>query len=55
VSKTVSTRIHNEFETTIKKVRSDNGSEFKIQELMSFVIIWEDVTYEHGANEVAMK
>jgi transposase InsO family protein len=22
-------RIHNEFETTIKKVRSDNGSEFK--------------------------
>ena len=22
-------RVHNEFETTIKKVRSDNGSEFK--------------------------
>jgi len=22
-------RIHNEFETSIKKVRSDNGSEFK--------------------------
>jgi hypothetical protein len=30
-------RIHNEFETTIKKVRSDNGSEFK-QELMICVM-----------------
>jgi transposase InsO family protein len=27
--KTFIKRIHNEFETTIKKVRSDNGSEFK--------------------------
>jgi hypothetical protein len=27
--KTFSKRIHNEFETTIRKVRSDNGSEFK--------------------------
>ena len=27
--KTFIQRIHNEFETTIKKVRSDNGSEFK--------------------------
>jgi transposase InsO family protein len=27
--KTFAKRIHNEFETTIKKVRSDNGSEFK--------------------------
>jgi hypothetical protein len=30
-------KIHNEFETTIKKVRSDNGSEFKntrVDELM---------------------
>jgi transposase InsO family protein len=27
--KTFVKRIHNEFETTIKKVRSDNGSEFK--------------------------
>jgi transposase InsO family protein len=27
--KTFTKRIHNEFETTIKKVRSDNGSEFK--------------------------
>ena len=31
--------IHNEFETTIKRVRSDNGSEFKnTLELMSSVI-----------------
>jgi len=29
-------REYKEFETTIKKVRSDNGSELKIQELMSF-------------------
>jgi transposase InsO family protein len=28
-SKTFVKRIHNEFETTIKKVRSDNGSELK--------------------------
>jgi transposase InsO family protein len=27
--KTFIKRIHNEFQTTIKKVRSDNGSEFK--------------------------
>jgi transposase InsO family protein len=27
--KTFNKRIHNEFDTTIKKVRSDNGSEFK--------------------------
>ena len=27
--KTFTKRIHNQFETTIKKVRSDNGSEFK--------------------------
>jgi hypothetical protein len=27
--KTFVKRIHNEFETTIKKVRSDNGIEFK--------------------------
>jgi transposase InsO family protein len=27
--KTFIKRIHNEFETTIKKVRSDNGSKFK--------------------------
>jgi transposase InsO family protein len=27
--KTFIKRIHNEFETTIKKVRSNNGSEFK--------------------------
>ena len=27
--KTFIKRIHNEFETTIKKVRSDNGNEFK--------------------------
>ena len=30
--------IHNEFETTIKKVRSDNGSESKTLELMSYVM-----------------
>ena len=30
--------IHNEFETTIKRVRSDNGSEFKTLELMSYVM-----------------
>jgi transposase InsO family protein len=29
IFKTFIKRIHNEFETTIKKVRSDNGSEFK--------------------------
>ena len=29
IFKTLIKRIHNEFETTIKKVRSDNGSEFK--------------------------
>ena len=34
-------RVHNEFETTIKRVRSDNGSEFKIQELMSYVMSLE--------------
>ena len=28
-SKSFVKSIHNEFETTIKKVRSDNGSEFK--------------------------
>ena len=33
--------IHNEFETTIKRVRSDNGSEFKNLELMSFVMSLE--------------
>ena len=33
--------IHNEFETTIKRVRSDNGSEFKTLELMSCVMILE--------------
>ena len=30
--------IHNEFETTIKRVRSDNGSEFRTLELMSCVM-----------------
>ena len=30
--------IHNEFETTIKRVRSDNDSEFKKLELMSCVM-----------------
>ena len=30
-------KIHNEFETTIKKVRSDNGSEFKNTRIVSFV------------------
>ena len=30
--------IHNEFETTIKRVRSDNGSEFKNTRLMSYVM-----------------
>ena len=30
--------IHNEFETTIKRVKSDNGSEFKNTELMSCVM-----------------
>ena len=33
--------IHNEFETTIKRVRSDNGSAFKNLELMSFVMSLE--------------
>ena len=34
--------IHNEFETTIKRVRSDNGSEFmNTLELMSYVMILE--------------
>jgi hypothetical protein len=31
--------IHNEFETTIKRVRSDNGSEFKNTRIDEFVII----------------
>ena len=30
--------IHNEFETTIKRVRSDNGSESRTLELMSCVM-----------------
>ena len=30
--------IHNEFETTIKRVRSDNGSEFKNTELISYMM-----------------
>ena len=30
--------IHNEFETTIKGVRSDNGSELRTLELMSYVM-----------------
>ena len=42
--------IHNEFETTIKRVRSDNGSEFKntrIDELCDeFRIIHQ--SYQHG-------
>jgi hypothetical protein len=33
--------IHNEFETTIKRVRSDNGSEFKNTRLMSYVMTLE--------------
>jgi hypothetical protein len=36
--KTLIKRVQNEFKTIIKKVRSDNESEFKIQELMSFVM-----------------
>ena len=39
--KTFIKRIYNEFETTIKKVRSDNGSSSRIQELMSFVMSLE--------------
>ena len=39
--KTFIKRIHNEFETTIKKVRSDNGSEFKNTRVMSFVMSLE--------------
>jgi hypothetical protein len=34
-------RVHNEFETTIKKVRSDNVANSRIQELMSYVISLE--------------
>jgi hypothetical protein len=33
--------IHNEFETAIKRVRSDNGSEFKNTKLMSCVMTLE--------------
>ena len=31
-------RMQNEYETTIKKVRSGNGSEFKNTKLMSYVM-----------------
>jgi hypothetical protein len=38
--------IHNEFETTIKRVRSDNDSEFNNIRLMSCVMILElDINY----------
>ena len=33
--------IHNKFETTIKRVRSDNDSESRTLELMSYVMILE--------------
>ena len=36
--KTFVKRIHNEFETTIKKVRSDNEVNSRTQELMRFVM-----------------
>jgi hypothetical protein len=36
--KTLIKRVHNEFETTIKKVRSDIDSESRIQKLMSYVM-----------------